>query len=131
MKPLPESIHKNNLFLRQLKRTDHIAMYSVHLSPDSQVCGYEVFLVRTAKAEQSIIKGKTISQPDRELFPNNEAFGTWAWSWATRDQAERCWSQIEAEHAAGAPKGQTVKPISAGGIPKHPQQAIGLARRHQ
>jgi hypothetical protein len=92
MRPLPETIAKNNLFLRQVKRTDRVAMYSVHEAPTKPVCCFEVWQVKIAPAQTANFAGKRVSLPERERIPTNESFGSWAWSWATRAQAETCFT---------------------------------------
>jgi hypothetical protein len=92
VRPLPETIAKNNLFLRQVKRTDRVAIYSVRETATKPICSYEVWLVKIAPAQTATFAGKRVSLPERERVPTNESFGSWAWSWATRAQAESCFT---------------------------------------
>lgn len=90
MKTLEQTYRKNNLFLKLVKRTGNVAMYSVHLDEDTPVCGYEVIKV-TVDPEGAVF-GKLY--PEREHYPGNEQFGTLGFSWATLEQADKKFDEL-------------------------------------
>ncbi len=79
------AIKMNGLYLKQAKRTEKVALYSVHLSENDNPCGYEVWIINIAPNEK--IFGK--EYPEREKPPSNEDFGSTAWSWKTLELAEK------------------------------------------
>ena len=85
MVKLPIEINKNNLTLRQIRRNDKKAIYSVSLPGSDKIVGYEVWKVIISKEQQCF--GKTI--PEREQPPSNECFGKKAWSFPTIELAEK------------------------------------------
>lgn len=97
MNNLKIEFSENGLFLQQVKRTQHTAMYSVHLEKGSPITGYEVIRIRIIPEEK--IKGTII--PEHERYPGNEKFGKDGFSWITREQAERCFSEMENHYAKG------------------------------
>lgn len=94
VRALPKIVCKNNLVLRQVRRDDKLALYSVHISKkDMNPVGYEIFEIRVAPEKTFTMAGKTIFSSAHEMFPNNGDFGVWALSWATIEQANRSWGQ--------------------------------------
>jgi hypothetical protein len=75
MRLLPTELSMNGLWLKQVKRNDKKALYSVQLEPKGLITGYEVWDV--------------VSNTKTELLPNNEDFGKTAWSWCSLEQAEK------------------------------------------
>jgi|GEM_PF-3180876 len=54
---LPMTCRANGLVLKQVKRTDSVAMYSVHFTEDDPPHGYEVFRIRRSKGGLRIFDG--------------------------------------------------------------------------
>lgn len=77
MKKLDKVIRKNGFVYELMKRNKYVAIYK------QEDTGYEVFLIRVGKAEN--IKGR--EYPEREVFPFNEDFGEFAWSYRKYEQA--------------------------------------------
>ena len=96
--PFALSYNKNNLHLKQVKRTAHVAMYAVYLPEGGDVTGYEVWKIRIRPARMAFGK----MQLAKEWEPSNEDFGTWAWSWLTLAQAAKCFAEKEAESQKAA-----------------------------
>jgi hypothetical protein len=98
MKKLDNIITKNNLVYKLYKRTDTVAMYSVHLKSYSKdedvempVTGYEVFKIK--KHTKPLITHWGVVDPG-EMFPGNHAFGFTAWSYASRDKAIQRFNEL-------------------------------------
>jgi hypothetical protein len=58
---------------------------------DNRLVGYEVFL----KKRKSIHHINNISIPAGERFPNDEAFGYWAWECKTEEKAKLKFESLE------------------------------------
>ena len=82
--PLPTVIHRNRFRYTQVSKSDAAFLYAQW--GYGKIIAYEVFRRRRRKAR--VIKGKFL--PANERFPNNEAFGKWAWScWTLEDAQEK------------------------------------------
>jgi len=90
MQRIKTEFGRNNLWFRLVKRSDTLAMYSVHLTRnDPKSVGYEVVLIRVRDAETIRFPDGTVrTLPKREVLPSNGEFGVWGWSWLTEEQAE-------------------------------------------
>ena len=89
MKPLPLKLCKNGYCYTQVLRGKRSCVYRQEVLKDNFY--YEVFLIKTLPADE--FKGKAI--PQREKFPYNEAFGHWAWSYKSYDQAYKAFLSLE------------------------------------
>jgi hypothetical protein len=89
MRLLPIKLKANVLFLCQEMRNNHAALYRVMGSESGPTTGWEIWKIRT-RPEKHVF-GKTI--PAREVVPQNEDFGKYAWSWCSREQAEHCFQE--------------------------------------
>jgi len=87
---MKETYHFNGLCQKLIKRSNNIAMYSVHLEENSPITGYEVFRIKFGKAES--IRGK--DYPEREVYPSNEDFGRIAWSWNSFEKANEQYEML-------------------------------------
>ena len=76
MKALETTIKKNGFTYTQIKRNERAALYE-QATATGTVIGYEVFRIRSHNGYT--LAGQTF--PPAEMFPNNEAFGTWAWAY--------------------------------------------------
>ena len=74
--PLPEELIKHGYRYKLIRRNSYMALYQQAYRNSDTVVAHELFH----------IKHKTRIEPDsdkrilNEAFPNDEAFGTWAWS---------------------------------------------------
>lgn len=59
------------------------------------IMGYEVFELRIQMAREKIIKGKKIDFIMKIQFPNDRAFGVWAWSSRNIDRAKERFRELE------------------------------------
>jgi hypothetical protein len=91
MKNLPNNLRKNGYSYTQILRGKKSCIYEQRVSRD--LCYYEVFRIHI-KGERTV-QGKTF--PKEEVFPNNEAFGDWAWSYRTLTKAKVKFYQLEAK----------------------------------
>ena len=57
--------------------------------------GFEVFQRRITPAGRFVRGGETIETEEKESFPKDEAFGKWAWSALSIEDAHRIASGIE------------------------------------
>jgi hypothetical protein len=73
-----------NLTAKLIERTDKKALY---LRSDNI---YEVFRIKIQKATEMF--GRTY--PRKEVYPGNECFGLWAWTYREEKNARRKYEQI-------------------------------------
>lgn len=89
MKPLSETLRKNgfdySLLLRGKKACVYIQRY------DENIIYYEVFIIKI-KPERTF-KGRVIEEG--EVFPHNEAFGLWAWTYRSYEKAYQKFLELE------------------------------------
>ena len=93
MERLPEKLKKNGLDYKLVKRNDFKAMYTQ--MEGGHITGYEVFRINVQLASSGKIAGKVIDRAHKELFPCNEAFGSTAWSYMKRENADDCYNGLE------------------------------------
>lgn len=86
MKRLPETKRKNGYTYRLIERGKKTAIY-YQVEADA----YEVFLIK--ERPESEFKGKII--PASEIFPPDEAFGKWAWTFRKKDRAQHRFNELE------------------------------------
>ncbi len=79
--PLPLKLRKNGFSYTQVLRTGIAYIYMQRVTND--ITYFEVFYKRISP--EKVIKDKKL--PARVKFPNDEAFGVWAWSFPTLDLA--------------------------------------------
>ena len=91
---LPMTCRANGLVLKQVKRTDSVAMYSVHFTEDDPPHGYEVFRIRRSKGGLRIFDGKEVFFRDYERMPANEDFGKTAFSFLRLSDAESAYTSM-------------------------------------
>jgi len=89
MNVLDNEIRKNGFNYKLLKRTEKFAMYSQW--DGDKLIGYEIFKIKIQPAKTVLNK----DFPEKERFPNNEAFGYWAWQARSRSRAEEIYLQIK------------------------------------
>lgn len=59
------------------------------------ILSYEVFKIKIQMAKEKIIKGKKIDFIMKIQFPNDNAFGVWAWSYFNIKEAEKRFNELE------------------------------------
>lgn len=89
MQKLEEKIRKNSSDYVLVKRGDHALMYAQY--QNNLLLAYEVFEIRMLKAKK--VFGD--EYPEREHFPGNECFGSWAWSIKSKSKAFDKLNEIE------------------------------------
>ena len=89
MKILPQTLRKNGFIYSQVLRGKKALIYKQRIS-DTEV-HFEVFHLKV-KPERRI-EGKILEST--EVFPHNEAFGIWAWTYRDYEDAFNKWKTIE------------------------------------
>jgi hypothetical protein len=89
MKPLPQTLRKNCFEYVQILRGYKSCIYEQLYY--KKIKYYEVFLIRIKP--EKIFKGKVIEA--REVFPHNEAFGVWAWTFRDYKKALEKFNDLE------------------------------------
>ncbi len=90
MKPLPQIMRKNGFTYIQVHRGEISCIYAQGVS--EIILGYEVFLIKITPSHH--FKGKLIDAHER--FPHNEAFGRWAWTFLSYEEALERFNELEA-----------------------------------
>jgi len=94
---LPQTKSKNGYEYVQVCRSDKAAVYEQKIEKEingevGKTVGYEVFLIKVQKGYSLIQKhgkkkGQVYNYPPSEMFPGNESFGDWAWSFNSKNAA--------------------------------------------
>jgi len=87
---LPKYIRKNGYEYTLCTRNEYAYIYEQKDVEVNRVVGFEVFERRVEKARMKF--GEL--HPAHVLFPNNEAFGKWAWTCRTECEAEKRYNKI-------------------------------------
>ncbi len=98
IKTLPVEQRKNGFDYTLVLRGERSCIFEQTVS--DSVKYYEVFLIRVKP--ESNINGKVI--PAHEWFPNDEAFGRWAWSFRTLQKAKKRFYDLEKKSKFNLPK---------------------------
>lgn len=83
MKPLEKEISRSGFMYTQLQASEKAYLYEQKDKNTGLVVGYEVFRHKEGKA--FVVAGNFV--PASVQFPSNEAFGLWAWTLRTLEQA--------------------------------------------
>lgn len=75
-RPLPNEYTNAGYTFMQQKRGEKAVIYMT--AGDKPIA--EIFVIKTAKAVDSTVKGKPLKVPARERVPGNSDFGAWAWT---------------------------------------------------
>jgi hypothetical protein len=94
MESLSSNVKKNGFEYILEKRSQNVAMYMQCYLGGMLPVAYEVFIVRNQKEGQAVIKGATIDFKAKELFPSDEEFGKTAWSFNSKERAEKCFEGL-------------------------------------
>jgi hypothetical protein len=89
MKTLPIILRKNGFVYVQVLRGNRSCIYEQRVT--ESVSYFEVFLLKIQPARKI---GNKFLEP-REIFPHNEAFGYWAWSFRKFEKALQKFNEIE------------------------------------
>jgi hypothetical protein len=89
VKILPAKLRKNGFDYTLILRGERSFIYRQTYCP--KVAYYEVFEIRVQP--QKHLFGTII--PEKEVFPPDEAFGAWAWSFRDFDEAKKHFNKIE------------------------------------
>ena len=89
---LPLEVKKCGYLLQQVHRSQYAAIYSVTDIETQQAHGFEVFEVRVQQAK-TLSNG--VSFAHKEVYPNSEAFGNWAFAPRSRERAFKIFTEIE------------------------------------
>lgn len=91
MQMLPTELKVQNRTLKQIKRQGKVALYELY-GANEMLYGFEVIVVKIRKAEHSFGK----DYPEREVYPSNEDWGSFAWSYGRNDRemAERTFVRL-------------------------------------
>lgn len=69
-------------------------MYSQRYGVRMPINGFEVFMIRILRPSNK--PGALVRRiRPQEKFPANEDFGRTAWTWCSREAAERCFDKLE------------------------------------
>jgi hypothetical protein len=89
LKTLPPVLERNGFRYTLVLRGKRLCIYQQEVTKD--VCYFEVFLIKTRPERQ--LCGKTL--PAQEIFPNDEAFGYWAWSYRKYEHTFHRFTELE------------------------------------
>jgi hypothetical protein len=89
--PLPTTLRKNGFTYAQLLRGARSCIYRQTYCQN--LAYFEVFEIRVQAKKE--LFGTVI--PEKEIFPPDEAFGVWAWTYRGLDQAKRRYEELEGE----------------------------------
>ena len=94
---LPKTKSKNGYEYVQVCRSPNVAVYEQKVEKEingevGQTVGFEVFQIRVQKGYSLVQKhgnkkGQVYTYPPSEMFPGNESFGDWAWSFMSKSAA--------------------------------------------
>jgi len=85
----------NPIILKQIKRTDTVALYSRQHKDSDKIQGYEVFIIKKRLKGQAL-PGGLFEEEDREVYPSGNSFGKIAWSIITLERAEAKFNELVA-----------------------------------
>lgn len=90
-RPLPEEYSNSGYTYKLYKRGKKGAIYLCEHNTENGNSSFiaEVFVIKIAKAVDTMVKKKRVVVPEREKIPGNSDFGNWAWciSGRTKEQA--------------------------------------------
>lgn len=96
-------VKKCGYLLRQVHRSQYAAIYAVTDIETGTAHGFEVFEIRV---QQPRTLANGVSFAHKEVYPNNEAFGVWAFAPRSRDRAFQIFAEMEI-------KGLRKKPVES------------------
>jgi hypothetical protein len=93
MKTLPVIKRYHGFTYTQILRGIQTCIYEQQVTP--QITAYEVFRIRIRKEIILRVTGIEKKIEAGEMWPRDEDFGHWAWSFKTYDEAKRKYDEIE------------------------------------
>lgn len=91
MEILANKIKRKDFTYELEKRGEKTLMYRQLSDIDNLIIGYEVFRIKVDQPK--LVFGVQLNE--REVFPSNEDFGKWAWSFSNKERAEKKFDIIE------------------------------------
>jgi hypothetical protein len=91
MKYLEEKIRKNGFDYLLIKKGEKAYIYKQWDDEVDFTVAYEVFKIKIDKEKE--VFGDIM--PEREVFPGNEDFGKWAWTYPSLEKAEVRFQRLE------------------------------------
>jgi hypothetical protein len=88
---LPEKIKRKGFIYELEKRGTKALMYRQIDDEDNILVSYEVFKLKVDPPK--LVFG--IQLNEREVFPSNEDFGKWAWTFSIKERADKRFQEIE------------------------------------
>ncbi|MFC2121112.1 hypothetical protein ACFLTI_05910 [Bacteroidota bacterium] len=96
VKTLPEKLKKNGFEYTQVLRGKKSCIYSQKVTEDMTY--FEVFQIKVKPRRKIVVDGEVIREIEaKEIFPNDEAFGYWAWSIKLYENALKKFKELEEE----------------------------------
>ena len=96
MQLLPVTLTKNGYYYKQIKKGNKSAIYEQTCDESPNPIAYEVFRIKIDK--EKVVFGQLL--PEKEIFPGNEDFGKWAWSFCGIEKALSRFELLENEESA-------------------------------
>jgi hypothetical protein len=93
MKALFNKSRKNGFVYTQVCLGQNACIYRQQVSP--QISYFEVFRIKVRKERIIQFKGVEKKIDAGEIWPSNEAFGRWAWTYRTLDKAMIKYNELE------------------------------------
>jgi len=91
MEILANEIRKNGFIYTLHKKGEKAYIYQQYCPEIERVMGWEVFQIKVDKPK--VVFGVELGE--REIFPGNEDFGKWAWSYSSYDKASEKFIHVE------------------------------------
>ena len=91
IQPLPLKLSKNGFNYTQVLRGERSCVYEQMYFEEQGIKYYEVFLIKIQPQRKAFDK----EYPAKERFPNDEAFGKWAWSFRNYEDAKWRFDELE------------------------------------
>lgn len=88
---IPKEVRKNGHIYNFLRKGEKSYIYEQYCPDSQKVIAWEVFQIKVDKPK--IVFG--VSLGEREIFPGNEDFGKWAWSYSNYTKAEEKFTYLE------------------------------------
>ena len=94
---LPANLFRNGFRYNLVQRGQRSCIYRQDVAPG--ICYWEVFKLKIRPTWT--IKGKII--PTKEVFPGDDAFSLWAWSYRSYEKAMEKYEEVENIEEGGKP----------------------------
>ena len=100
MRSFPQTKRYHGFDYVLAKAGERAVIYAQYDRPETEtdhpkLMAYEVFRVMIDAPSERIMAGKVVHSPGGLRWPWNEAFGTWAWTCPTKEQAIKRFEQLE------------------------------------